>query len=401
MNLKNDLRDLAILGGTPAFSAPLHVGKPTLPRAAELLPRVAAILERSWYTNDGPLVREFEARVAELAGVRHCVAMSNGTAALEVALRALDLQGEIIVPAFTFIASAHCASWLGLTPVFGDVNPSTHLLEVGEAARLMTDRTVGILPVHLWGRPCDVTAFDEFARANRLALVYDAAHAFGCSSAGRPIGGSGAVEVFSFHATKFVTTGEGGAATTNDDGLAARLRLMRNFGFAGYDNVVSVGTNAKMSEFAAAVGLTSLAGMAETMEANGRNHALYSKLLAGARGLEVMPYDPATSPNYQYVIVEIEAAETGISRDTLQAVLRAENILARRYFYPGCHRMEPYRRRPDRRSLPATERLAETVLALPTGLATPEDAIESVCDIIHFVISGGEALSYAIAKSAH
>ncbi|MCC7086838.1 MAG: DegT/DnrJ/EryC1/StrS family aminotransferase, partial [Pirellulales bacterium] len=242
----------------PAFDEPLHVGRPNLGRVAELQRRIEKIFERRWLSNDGVAVQEFEQRVEKLAGVKHCLAVCNATVGLEIAVRAAGLLGEVIVPANTFVATAHALEWQRITPKFCDIDPVTHNLDPAAVQRSITPRTSGIIGVHLWGRPCATAELEAIAARHGLTLLYDSAHAFGCSSGGRMIGGFGLAEVFSFHATKFVNCGEGGAIVTNDDDFAQRVRQMRSFGLAGCDHVVCEGTNGKMSEFAAAVGLSSL-----------------------------------------------------------------------------------------------------------------------------------------------
>ena len=274
--------NLAILGGVPAFTEPLHVGRPNIGDRTALLSRINDLLDRHWLTNNGPFVREFEGRIADFLGVKNCIAMCNATVALEIATRALGLHGEVIVPSFTFIATAHALQWQETTPVFCDVDPATHNLDPGKVEAMITPRTTGIMGVHVWGRPCDIDALDEIARRRSLKLMFDAAHAFGNSYRGRMIGNFGQVEVFSFHATKFFNTFEGGAVVTNDDDLAAKIRLMTNFGFAGYDNVIYVGTNGKMPEVSAAMGLTGLESLDEFIAANRRNHAAYRAGLLGS-----------------------------------------------------------------------------------------------------------------------
>jgi dTDP-4-amino-4,6-dideoxygalactose transaminase len=385
---------LAIFGHSPAFESPLHVGRPNLPDKRAIIARIEAALDLGWLTNGGPLVAEFERRVAEETRVKHCIATCNGTAALELAIRALDLDGEVIVPAYTFIATAHAPAWLGLRPVFCDVDPASHTLDAGQVARAIGPDTAAIVGVHLWGRACDVDSLTAVARDNRIPVLFDAAHSFGCTYRGRPIGGFGACEVFSFHATKFVHSAEGGAITTNDDRLAERLRLLRNFGFAGYDRVTSLGTNAKMSELSAAVGLTSLENMATIVAVNRQNYNAYRRCLRSLPGLKLLTYEAAEASNYQYVVVEVDSPATGLSRDELVAVLSAENVLARRYFYPGCHRMEPYRSdaRTAATSLPVTERLAESVFTLPTGLQIDEDDIRRIGEILASAIENAAAV---------
>jgi dTDP-4-amino-4,6-dideoxygalactose transaminase len=394
--------DLAILGGAPAFAEPLHVGRPNIGDRARLLERINDLLDRRWLTNDGVYVQQFERAVAERAGVRHCVAMCNATVALEIAVRALGMKGEVIVPAFTFVATAHALQWQEITPVFCDVDPRTHTLDPARVEELITPRTTGILGVHLWGRACPVDALAEIAARRGLRLLFDAAHAFGCTHRGRPVGGFGDAEVFSFHATKFLNSFEGGAVVTDDGDLAARVRLMKNFGFADYDEVVYVGTNGKMNEAAAAMGLTSLESMDEFVAVNRDNYACYAAGLEGTPGISLLRYDPAEASNYQYLVLEVDEAEAGIDRDTLQRVLHAENVLARRYFHPGVHRMEPYRSYfPQARlHLPQTERLTRRVLSLPTGTAVGAPEIAAVCAIIRAAVAGSAEIAERFRAAA-
>jgi dTDP-4-amino-4,6-dideoxygalactose transaminase len=391
---------LAIFGHRPVFDAPLHVGRPNLPDKQAVLERIAGVLDSGWLTNGGPLVQEFERRLREETGAKHCLAVSNGTAALELALRALGLAGEVIVPSYTFIASAHAVAWQGLRPVFCDVDAVTHTLDPEQVARLITRQTAAILGVHLWGRARDIDGLAAVAHEHGIPLLFDAAHAFGCTYRGRPIGGFGACETFSFHATKFVHCGEGGAIATNDDRLAERLRLLRNFGFAGYDRVTSLGTNAKLSELAAAMGLASLDHMETIVAANRRNYEAYASCLRSLPGITLLRHDVTEKCNYQYVVVEVDAQQAGLSRDELVTVLQADNVLARRYFSPGCHRMEPYCSDPltAPRPLPVTERLAENVLALPTGLQLDESAVVRIGEIVSRAIEHAAAIRRQLGR---
>ena len=379
---------LALLGGTPAFADKIHVGRPNIGDRARLLERVNTMLDTHRLSNGGPFVKEFEERIASAAGVKHCIAMCNATVALEIAIRALELKGEVIVPSFTFVATAHALQWQEITPVFCDIDPATHNLNPRTVEQMITPRTAGILAVHLWGRPCEVRELQTIADKHNLTLLFDAAHGFGCSYQERKIGGFGCAEVFSFHATKFVNAGEGGAVVTNDDTLAARMRLMNNFGFSGYDNVIYLGTNGKMSELSAAMGLTNLESQAEFTRLNQANFETYEENLRGINGLSLLRYDPRNSPNYQYVVVEIDSEQMGLSRDELLSVLHAENVLARRYFYPGVHRMEPYRSHfPHAGSLlPHTEAVAGRVLHLPTGTGVNDTDIGKICAIIRSAV---------------
>jgi len=389
-----ETRRLAILGGKPAFSQPLCVGRPNIGDRQLFMKYISQALDNRWLTNQGPLVVEFERQLSRFLRVKHCLAVCNATLGLELAIRALGMQGEVIVPSFTFVATAHALQWQGITPVFADVDPRTHTLDPHAVERLINPRTTGIIGVHLWGRPCDTDGLRRVARKHRLRLLYDAAHAFGCSHRGRMIGGFGHAEVFSFHATKFFHTFEGGAITTDDDDLAARIRLMRNFGFAGYDDVVYLGTNGKMNEISAAMGLANLRSLGDVITVNYRNYSRYRQGLAGVPGLSLIQYDERERCSFQYIVVDVDARITGIHRDRLVEVLHAENVIARRYFWPGCHRMEPYRSLYPQASvhLPQTQNVADRVLVLPTGTAVEEHQIETICDILRQAIVDADAV---------
>ncbi len=319
-----------------------------------------------------------------MVGVKHCIPVCNATVGLEVAIRALGFQGEVIVPSFTFIASAHALQWQEITPVFCDVDPVTHNLDPARIEQLITPRTTGIIGVHLWGRACDTDALAALAQRRNLRLLYDAAHAFGCSHQGTMIGNFGDAEVFSFHATKFLNSFEGGAIATNNDELAARIRLMINFGFSGFDNVIDIGTNGKMNEVSAAMGIMGLEHLGEFVEANLENFRAYEAALHRIPGLELITLPKKERSNAQYVILEVEEAGFGLSRDELLKVLHADNVLARRYFYPGCHRQQPYRSYYPNAGLllPETERLSNCVLALPTGTSIGAGEIHRIASLI-------------------
>jgi len=376
-------RDLAINGAPPAFAEPLHVGRPNIGDREGFLRRVDKVLDDLWLTNNGPLVREFEQRTAQFLGVKHCVAMCNGTIALEIAIRALGLEGEVILPSWTFIATAHALWWQGITPVFADIDPATHNLDPDAVRRMITPRTTGIIGVHVWGRAAPIDELQAVADQHGLQLMFDAAHAFGSTYKGQTIGRFGRCEVLSFHATKAFNTMEGGAVVTNDDELAEAMRLMRNFGFKGYDNVIHPGTNGKMIEMCAAMGLANLDGFAAVVAANQRNYGAYRDAFAEIPGLCLLPYDAREYNSYHYVVVEVDIGFP-VSRDSVIAALHAENILARKYFWPGCHRMQPYRDLFPHAGmlLPHTREVADRVIVLPSGPAVTAEAPRLIADII-------------------
>ncbi len=379
-------KDLAILGGSPAFKEKLHVGRPNIGDRDRLLERINDILDRRWLTNNGSYVQEFEKYLCDKMGVKHCIVMCNGTVALEIAIRAAELKGQVILPSFTFVATAHALQWQEITPVFCDIDPQTHTINPWRIEAMITPQTTGIMGVHLWGKACDVEALSEIAHKHNLKLLFDAAHAFGSSYKGQMIGNFGDAEIFSFHATKFFNTFEGGAVATNNDELASKIRLMKNFGFHGYDQVDYIGTNGKMSEVSAAMGLTGLESLENFIELNRQNYQQYHTELSNLKGLRLLEYNELEQYNYQYIVLEIDENIADISRDTLLDILWDENILARRYFYPGCHRMEPYRSYFPHAGLllPETEKLAQRILILPTGTSVDSSDISKICQIIRF-----------------
>ena len=391
--MKRDITDLALFGGRAEFSHPLHTNRPGGFDRTRLFDRLTWALDNQWLSNGGPLVLEFEARVAELAGVRNCVATCNATTALQLLVRAADLTGEVIVPSLTFAATAHAVRWLGLEPVFCDIDPATGVMDPDLVAAAIGPRTSAIIGVHLWGRPAAVNRLEKIAADHGIPLFFDAAHAIGCTTEGRPVGGFGAAEVFSFHATKVVSAFEGGAIVTDDDEFAHRVRALHNFG-KGLNGISEAGgTNGKMNEASAAMGLTSLDAFGDTIRHNEANYHAYRAALAGLDGVTFFEYDTAEAHNFHYLIVEVDEEITGLNRDLLLDVLHAENVMALRPIgSPACHQLEPYRSgRP--RSLPHTERLVARVLSLPTGTSVDPGQIRRICSIIRVAVSQAGALT--------
>jgi len=367
----------------------LHVGRPNIGSRESFLARVNDILDRRWLSNNGPVVQEFEKRVSEILGVKHVLAMCNATAAIEIACRALGLKGEVILPSYTFVATAHALQWQEITPVFCDMDPATHNIEPAKIERLITPKTTGIIGVHVWGRGCDTEAIEAIAAKRNLKVMYDASHGFGCSKGERMLGTFGECEVFSFHATKFINCLEGGVVATNNDELAYKMRMMTNFGFTGYDKVEYLGINGKMNEISAAMGLTNLEAMEEIIAVNRRNYDAYHAGLAELPGISLINYERAEKNNYQYVVIEVDPKLCPVDRDGIVRVLHAENIIARKYFWPGCHKMEPYRSlQPNANLLLAeTERIAARVIVLPTGQSVDEKTVEKICGMIRNAVT--------------
>ena len=388
----NSAADLAINGTPPAYDKPLHVGRPNIGNRVIFDQYVDQIYESGWLTNNGPLVQEFEEKIAKQLGVKDCVAMCNGTIALEIAIRALGLEGEVIVPSFTFVATAHALHWQGIKPVFADIDRQTHNLDPASVEKMITPKTTGIIGVHVWGRPAPIDELQAVSDEHELKLMFDAAHAFGSTYKGTSIGNFGECEVFSFHATKFFNSFEGGAVVTNNDALAEQMRLMRNFGFAGLDNVIYPGTNGKMPEILAAMGLTNLAEIDRILAKNRENYETYLKHADSICGIGILKYHAPEQFNYQYIVLEV-GDNFPVSRDELMEILRAENILVRRYFWPGCHAMESYRTESvSKIPLPGTESVADKVLVFPTGMHLNTNDIETIFQIIRCVEKSFQAL---------
>ena len=390
--------ELALLGGPAAYPEQLHVGRPNLPARERFLGRVGDLLDRCWLTNDGPFVRELEQVVARRAEVPHCIAVCNATVGLLLAMRALNLSGEVVVPSLTFPATVNVVAFAGLTPVFADIDRETLNLDPRRVEEAITDRTSAILPVHLFGRPAAPAAFEALAAERGVHLVFDSAHALGCGTRGRAIGGFGDLEVFSFHATKFVHSFEGGFLTTRDDDLAGRLRRLRNHGFVGEDVITDIGINAKMSEISAAMGLTMMEDFDDIVGVNRQNHAEYRAQFDGRTGLRILGAGDADPWNAQFVVFPIDPDRSPLTRDELLAVLRREGIRARRYFWPGVHRQAPYSS--VECDLPETERSAESLLCLPTGTAVGTDDIRAIAGIVELAFEGASEVRRALSREA-
>lgn len=368
--------DLALLGGRREFSESLHVGRPFFPDRKRLSSLIDGALDRRWVTNDGPLLRQLEAGLEDRFGA-YWVLVSSGTSGLQLSCRALGIRDSAAMPAFTFVATPNAFEWEGVRPVFCDVSKADH--QIAPAA-IEVANAAGIVGVHLWGATCDAGALGIIANRRQTPLLFDAAHAFGVSRDGLPVGQLGRAAVFSFHATKCFSTIEGGAASTNDEALARELRMLRDFGFTGLDETGRLGINAKMNELSAAVGLAALPHWDSTLEHYRENLATYREALEEVRGVRVYDSSAGGEGNCQYVVALIDPEVIG--RDALMKALHAEGVLARRYFYPGCHRLAPYVEADAAPELPNTDWLAERVLVLPTGPSIRPDEILRVCDII-------------------
>ncbi len=357
--------------------APLHVGQLNLPSPDAFRAAFEDIFSRRHYANHGPLERSLDDSLAAYFQVRHAVSVVNGTAALILLMKALDVTGDVLTTAFTFPATSQSLLWAGLTPVFCDVDPDSHMLTEAIVDNAITPNTVAILGVHLWGDACDPLHLEQLARRRGLRLLFDAAHGTGCAFAGRRIGGFGDAEVFSFHATKVLNGAEGGCITTNDDALAARLRVMRSFHDGTGDSRGLQRFNAKMSEAQAAMTLLGLAEIDNLIAENRARYEGYRQGLAGIAGLRFVDHAAHGVSNYQYVVAEIDPPAFGMTRDGLRDMLERQGIYARSYFAPGVHRIPPFAGAAWH--LPVTDTLCQSLIQFPTGQAVTLDDVASVC----------------------
>jgi len=386
---------LAFLGGKAQFSNPLHVEQMNLPKWEHFENAFRDVFARRYYTNHGPLAQELEDRLTEFFGVRNVVTMTNGTIALMLAAKALNLTGKVVVPAFTFAATVQSLTWAGVEPLFCDVDPQTHLLTPELVAPLLDNPDVSaILPVHLWGNLCNTEALEDLAQRKGISIYYDAAHAFGCTRKGRKAGCHGILEVFSFHTSNVFNTAEGGCVCTNDDDIAERLRNLRSSYGRRISVDIPINGNGRFSEAQAAMGLLSLEDYPSAIAANKARFELYTELLGNIPGIRILQPVSGEKHNYQYVVLEIDNQVFGLTRDQLIRLLEAENIFARRYFVPGMHRCTPYKEGYPHfvDALPSTDVLCECVMQLISGQAISLQDVRATCELITFIYDNTDSL---------
>lgn len=382
--MSNEVSSLALLGGEPAFDRVLPVGQLNWPEWQDIEKTFHGIFDRRYYTNHGPLTEQLEDRLARHLGVRHALCMTNATIGLMIAAVALSLKGKVIVPGFTFVASAQSISWAGLEPVFCDVDAATHQISVKHVESLIDDDVSAIMGVHLWGNPCDITSLGQIAGRHGIPVYYDAAQAFGSSFGDRLVAGFGELEVISFHATKVMNSMEGGCVCTDDDELAARLRNIRSSYGSGPPVPIPFTGNGRFSEAQAAMALLSLDQFSANDKRNHQNWHRYKDRLAQIEGLRIPDLVAGSHSNEQYVVFEVDENGYGLDRDQLTRILHAENINCRGYFTPGLHRSYPYADwYPQYRyELPVTDDLCQKVMQLPSGQSISCSDIDQICSLI-------------------
>ena len=350
------------------FAEPLYVTRPALPPLAEFTAALEPVWARKWLTNQGAIHEEFEQSLAAYLGAPHVSLFCNGSIALLVALQALDIEdGEVITTPFTFPATPHVVHWNRLTPVFCDIDPLTWNLDPAHVEAAITPRTRAILGVHVYGTPCDVDALDALGKQHGLPVIYDAAHAFGAVYRDRALSSYGDMAALSFHATKLFTTAEGGGLVTHTEEARQRVYYLKNFGIAGEEEVIGPGINGKMSEINAALGLLQMKTVGEEIAQRNRVAAVYDAVLADVPGITRLPVLDGLQRNYAYYPILIDAETFGHTRDTVYELMRACNIIARKYFYPLCSTFPCYAALPScaPENLTVAHRVAKQVLCLP------------------------------------
>jgi dTDP-4-amino-4,6-dideoxygalactose transaminase len=342
---------------------------------------VQKILSSRQLTNSA-YVREFEEAAAAFLGVPHCVAVSSCTSGLLLVLRALGLRGEVILPSFTFHATAHSVVWNGLKPVFADCDFETFCVSPEAVRAQISPSTAAILAVHLFGNPAAIAELEELAASSGIHLICDAAHAFGSSINGKRVGGFGTAEIFSFSPTKLLVAGEGGLIATRDADLAQRLRAARNYGDSGNYDPELIGLNARMSEFHAALALRGLQGLDARIERRNEIRVHYERRLGSLPGISFQNIPPGTRSACKDFAVLVDEAAFDSSRDWIVDALQKENIDVRRYFWPPVHKQKLYSEIWDKRPLPNTDRVSDSVLNLPIYSTLSTETVDKVCDTI-------------------
>lgn len=322
----------------------IFVTQPLLPKLEDVQTQLEEIWESKWLTNMGSKHNELESRLKDVLKVPHVSLFNNGTIALMVAIKALDLPygSEVITTPFTFAATPHCIAWNGLKPVFCDIEPDTMTIDANKIESLITPNTSAILGVHVYGFPCDVEKIDAIAKKHSLKVIYDAAHAFSTEINGRGIGTFGDITMFSFHATKLYNSIEGGCLTYNDENLVRTIYNLRNFGIRSEELVEEVGINGKMNEIQAAIGLLNLDLYKEEQEKRARVKTFYDENLSKIKGIRIPTMPEGVTNSYQYYPIVIED-EYPLTRNELYEKFKEKNIYTRKYFYPACHDYECYK----------------------------------------------------------
>ena len=362
----------------------ITVTSPLLPDLEEFNSLLKEIWEKKWITNNGSFHHSLEKELADYLGVPYLSLFTNGTLPLITALQALRITGEVITTPYSFVATTHSLWWNGIKPVFADIDPSTGNLDPQRIEAAITPKTTAIMPVHVYGNPCDTEAIQAIADKYGLKVIYDAAHAFGVKVDGKSILNAGDMSTLSFHATKTYNTIEGGALVCHDEKTKKRIDYLKNFGFAGETEVIAPGINSKMDEIRSAYGLLNLRQVDRAIAERQKVSDIYRKELAGIPGISFFSERPDVTYNYSYFPIFVEAEKYGMTRDELYFKMRDHNVLGRRYFYPLISDFTTYRGLPSAApsNLPVATRMADQVICLPMHHSLSSEDVKNVLECL-------------------
>lgn len=362
----------------------ITVTSPLLPNLDEFHALLKQIWDKKWITNNGSFHKQLEAALAEYLKVPYVSLFTNGTLPLITALQALRITGEVITTPYSFVATTHALWWNGIKPVFVDIDPATGNLDPDKIEAAITPKTTAIMPVHVYGKPCDTKRIQEIADRYGLKVIYDAAHAFGVEVDGESILNAGDMSTLSFHATKVFNTIEGGAMVMHDEATKKRIDYLKNFGFAGETTVVGPGINSKMDEVRAAYGLLNLKQVDAAIEARHQVAVQYRNGLRNVEGISFFDDMPGVKHNYSYFPIFVDSEKYGMTRDELYSKMKSENVLSRRYFYPLISEFSTYRGLESAlpENLPNAHKMADSVICLPMHHAIGENEIDRIIDIL-------------------
>jgi dTDP-4-amino-4,6-dideoxygalactose transaminase len=362
----------------------ITVTSPLLPSLDDFIPYLQDIWQRKWLTNNGHYHKELERTLCEYLKVPNICLFTNGTLPLMCALQALRITGEVITTPYSFVATTHALWWNGIKPVFVDIEPETCNIDVNKIEAAITPKTTAIMPVHVYGNPCDTEGIQEIADNYGLKVIYDAAHAFGVEVNGKSILEAGDMSTLSFHATKVYNTIEGGALICHDDKTKARIDYLKNFGFAGETTVVAPGINGKMDEVRSAYGLLNLKQVDAAIEARRQIAIQYREGLKDVKGIRFMDDISGVRHNYAYFPIFVDVEEYGMTRDELYVKMQEHNVLGRRYFYPLISEFSTYRGFDSSRmeNLPVAHKVANEVICLPMYAALTTRDVVRILDTL-------------------
>lgn len=362
----------------------IMVTRSSMPKLEDYIEEIKPVFESHHLTNMGPVYKKFQKQLIDYLEVPELSLFANGHMALEVAIHALGLRcegGEVITTPFTFVSTTHAIVRNGLKPVFCDIKPNDYTIDTEKIEELITDRTVAIMPVHVYGNLCDVEAIDRIAKKHNLKVIYDAAHAFGVKYKGIGAGNFGDASMFSFHATKVFNTVEGGAVAFRDRKYGEPLHELKNFGIHGAEDVTEIGCNAKMDEFRAAMGICNLRRIEECIAARAGAAGRYNERLGNVPGIRLCTPQKDVLPNYAYYPVYFDESVFGRSRDDVFEELKKHDIFARKYFYPAINEMTCYRGQYNRNT-PVAHDVSQHILTLPLYEGLSQEEVDRICDVI-------------------